>query len=539
MRCSRWGFRPRAGLLVALLAGVGGETVGAGAAAPRAAEFRAGQPSAADEVRRLLVGGRFGEALAAADRALAAPGAAPELHRLRAEALTGLLDYPGAVEALARAPEDAASLALRTRLLALLGRDSEAAAAAKSLAALETGLRTVERIALSQALRGAGLIEAARGALGPVGPEEPRELALERARLRIAEDDCAGALGLLESASAVSPAIPGAAYELGRCLALVGRREEAVARLREALALFPGDRAARFRLGQLLVREEDAGRRAEGRRLLGGYEEDRLRERRRQLLLSQVTAGELEGAALRDALTQLLGLLLDAAEAGGGATPESSAETERLLAAAAARFPDDPAFRIARARQLLLSAPDGPRRAAAHLEPLVPPAPAALSGPGSSAARWLAEARLREGDPATAAALFERVLAAAGDAERLSPRVLRAAATAFAVTGDPARGLALFDRALTATGSSPARAALLADSALALSLLGREQEAESRYREALSVEPRQVSAAVGLAELLLASGRATEAAAILRQALVHAPGNETLRALLSRAEPPG
>lgn len=497
-----------------------------------------GQSSGVDEVRRLLAAGRFGAALAAADRTLAGPGAVPELHRLRAEALTGLLDYPGAVEALARAPEDPASLALRTRLLALLGRDSEAAAAAKSLAALETGLRTVERIALSQALRGAGLIEAAREALGPVGLEEAAELALERARLRIAEDDCAGALGLLESASAASPALPGAAYELGRCLALVGRREEAVDRLRSALAHFPGDRAARFRLGQLLVREDDAGRRAEGRRLLDGYEEDRLRERRRQLLLSQVTGGELEGAALRDALTQLLGLLLDAAEAGGGATPESSAETERLLAAAAARFPDDPAFRIARARQLLLSAPDGPRRAAAHLEPLVPAAPAALSGPGLSAARWLAEARLREGDPATAAALFDRVLAAAGDAARLSPRVLRAAATAFALSGDPARGLALFDRALAATGSSPARAALLADSALALALLGRPQEAESRYREALAVEPRQVSAALSLAELLLASGRAAEAAVVLRQALAHAPENDTLRALLSRAEPP-
>ena len=538
MRRHRRGVRSLSRLIAAVSVGVGGQTAGTVVAAPRAAESRVGQSSGVDEVRRLLAAGRFGAALAAADRTLAGPGAAPELHHLRAEALTGLLDYPGAVEALARAPEDAASLALRTRLLALLGRDSEAAAAAESLAVLETGLPTAERVALSQALRGAGLIATARRALGAVGAEEPRELALERARLRIAEDDCAGALGLLESAAAASPALPGAAYELGRCLALVGRREEAVARLREALALFPGDRAARFRLGQLLVREEDAGRRAEGRRLLDGYEEDRLRERRRQLLLSQLTAGELEGADLRDALTQLLGLLLDAAEAGGGATPEASAETERLLAAATARFPDDPAFRIARARQLLLSAPDGPRRAAAHLEPLVPAAPAELAGPGLSAARWQAEARLREGDPAAAAALFDRVLAATGDAERLSPRVLRAAATAFALSGDPARGLALFDRALAVSGSSPARAALLADSALALSMLGREQEAESRYREALAVEPRQVSAALSLAELLLASGRATEAAAILRQALAHAPENDTLRALLSRAEPP-
>lgn len=502
---------------------------------PMVGEPPAGQPAAGEEVRRLLDAGRFGAAFAATDRALSRGEAAPELHRLRAEALTGLLDYAGAVEALALAPADARNLALRTRLLALLGRDEEAAAAA-ALTAGEAPLPPAERIALAQALRGAGLVESAGRVLGPPRAGESGEIALERARLRIAADDCPGALDPLEAAAA-SPATPGAAYELGRCLALLGRREEAGARLREALALFPEDRAARFRLGQFLLREEDPRRQAEGRRLLAGYEEARLRERRRRLLLAQITAGELEGAALRDTLAQLLGLLLDAAESEGGPTTAAAAETERVLAAATERFPDDPAFRIARARQRLLSGPDGPRRAAAHLEPLVPPAPAELTGPGRSAARWLAEARLREGDPAAAATLFDRVLTGPAGSG-FSPRVLRAAATAFALAGDPARGLALFDRALAATAPSPARAALLADSALALSLLGREPEAESRYREALSVEPRQVSASLGLAERLLASDRAAEAATVLRRALAHAPENEALRALLSRAEPP-
>lgn len=524
-------------MLGALFFAVGGGVAGAAAVLPTAAGPAASQSVAGEEARRLLAAGRFGAALAAADRALSAAEAAPELHGLRAEALTGLLDYSGAVEALALAPEDARNLALRTRLLALLGRDAEAAAAAEALTAGGAALPPEERIAPARALRGAGLVAAAARVLGPARAGESGELALERARLRIAADDCPGALDPLEAAVAASPAIPGAAYELGRCLALLGQREEAGARLREALALFPEDRTARFRLGQFLLREEDPLRQAEGRRLLAGYEEARLRERRRRLLLSQVTAGELEGAALRDTLARLLGLLLDAAETGGGATPAAAAETERVLTAATERFPDDSAFRIARARQLLLAGPDGPRRAAAHLEPLVPPAPAALTGPGRSAARWLAEARLREGDPPAAAALFERVLDGA-DGSGFSPRVLRAAATAFALAGDPARGLALFDRALGATAPSPARVALLADSALALSLLGREAEAESRYREALSVEPGQVSAALGLAERLLASGRASEAAAVLRRALAHAPENEALRALLSRAEPP-
>lgn len=504
---------------------------------PMVGEPPAGQPAAGEEVRRLLDAGRFGAAFAATDRALSRGEAAPELHRLRAEALTGLLDYAGAVEALALAPADARNLALRTRLLALLGRDEEAAAAAEALTAGGYPLPPAERIELARTLRGAGLVESAGRVLGPPRTGESGDVALERARLRIAADDCPGALGPLETAASASPAVPGAAYELGRCLALLGRREEAGARLRVALALFPEDRAARFRLGQFLLREEDPRRQAEGRRLLAGYEEARLRERRRRLLLSQITAGEHEGAALRDTLAQLLGLLLDAAESEGGPTTAAAAETERVLAAATERFPDDPAFRIARARQRLLSGPDGPRRAAAHLEPLVPPAPAELTGPERSAARWLAEARLREGDPAAAAALFDRVLTGSGGSG-FSPRVLRAAATAFALAGDPARGLALFDRALAATAPSPARAALLADSALALSLLGREPEAESRYREALSVEPRQVSASLGLAERLLASDRAAEAATVLRRALAHAPENEALRALLSRAEPP-
>lgn len=482
------------------------------------------------EVRGLLDAGEFGAALAAAEDALAAPDAAPVLHRLRAEASTGLLDYASAIESLERAPADSGASALRVRLLALLGRDREAEEAAQALAASGAPIPPRSRAVLSEALRGAGLPAAAVAMLGPPEVGEPPALTLERARLRIAADDCAGAVAPLRRAASSSPPAEGAAHELGRCLALLDREEEAERWLRRAVAESPGDRAARFRLGQLLAQDEDARRSAEGRRLLRGYEEHRLRERRRQLLLSMVTGGELAGLELRDALVQLLGLLLDGMETGGG-VPDEEAEALSVLAAGSLRFPDDPAFPIARARWLLLTALDGPRRAEDLLAPLVPEAPRTLSGPALSAARWLAEARLRRGDPPAAAALFDRVLAAAR--EPISFRLLNAAATAFALAGDPERALRLFDR-LADSVSGAARAEPLVDGAFALEMLARDREAETRYREALAVAPGHTGAAAGLAELLVRVGRRSEAAAVLREALAHSGESDALEALLAR-----
>lgn len=468
--------------------------------------------------------------------ALSAPDAAPALHHLRAEALAGLLDYASALESLERAPTDADASVLRVRLLALLGRDREADEAARALAASGAPLSPSSRAVLAEALRGAGLPAAAAAALGPPEAGEPPALTLERARLRIAADDCAGAVAPLRRVLSSPSSVNGAARELGRCLALLDREEEAERWLRRAVEESPGDRAARFRLGQLLAQDEDARRAAEGRRLLRGHEEHRLRERRKQLLLSMVTGGELADLELRDALVQLLGLLLDGMEPGGGAPDDATEATEAaealsVLAAGSLRFPDDPAFPIARARWLLLTAPEGPRRAEDLLAPLVPAAPAALSGPALSAARWLAEARLRRGDPPAAAALFDRVLAAA--AEPVSFRLLNGAATAFALAGVPERALPLFDR-LADSVSGAARAGPLVDGALARELLARDGEAEARYREALAAAPGHAAAAAGLAELLVRLDRRSEAAAVLREALAHSGDDEVLEALLAR-----
>ena len=501
-------------------------------------------------VRDLLDGGDFVGALAAIAAALAVTDPDPVLHRLRAEALVGLLDYPAAVAALSKAPGDGRTLGLRIRLLGLLGRDEEARRAVAELLALDSVPAPEARRELAIALRESGLVPEARRVLGPPAPGEQPAVVLERGRLRLAEGDYEGALPLLRAAAAGEGAPAGAAYELGRCLAAVGRRPEAVSWLRRALARSPGRRAVRFRLGQLLVQDPDPARAAEGERLLDGYEESRLRERRRALLLTMVTAGESrdeesagresagresagrESAATdrRDLWVQLLGLLLD----GADGDPEERAEAARVLAAASARFPGDPAFRIGRAR-LLLSDGD-PSAAAALLAPLVPAPDEPLGPVGASAARWLGEARLRGGDPPAAAAHFGRVLDEGAD--RISPRVRSAAATAFAMSGDPARALAEFDRLLAGV-SGARRAAPLGDSAMVLEMLDRPAEAESRYRAALDADPAHVPAALGLAELLLRRDRTAEAAAVLRRALEISPGNEALADLLTRASPPG
>ena len=222
---------------------------------------------------------------------------------------------------------------------------------------------------------------------------------------------------------------------------------------------------------------------------------------------------------------ELLGLLLDSGDLG---------EATRVMKAAAVRYPGDPAFAIANARLHLLSG--DPAAAAEILAPLVPAPGEPFDGASLSAARWLADARLRGGDPGAAADLFDRVLDAGG--KTISPRIRAAAATAFAMSGDPARALELFDQVLNRT-AGPARAGPLADSALVLEMLGRPAEAESRYRQSLETDPAHTSASLGLAEILLRAGRNGEAAAVLRSALEHTPDDPALRELLSRAVPSG
>lgn len=492
------------------------------------------QPDAslAAEVRGLLGRQDFVAALEVLDAA--AGGAHPALLRLRAEAQVGLLDYPAAVATLEGAPQEAETLALRVRLLAMLGRDEEARTVLAARPSLAARLPEESLLELAAQLRESGLVAESRRVLGPRTPGDSPVRTLERGRLRLAEDDYRGALPFLESAASAAGPPAGAAFELGRALALLGRREEAVRWLRRAVADSPADRAARFRLGQLLVQDPDPTRVAEGERLLSGHEAHRLRERRRALLLTMVTAeapaSSAGSGANRDLWVQLTGLLLDGAERDS----DERTEAARVLAAAMARFPGDSVFRIGRAR-LLLAGGD-PTAAGGLLAALVPGGGAPLSGASLSAARWLAEARLRSGDAEAAAVLFDRVLAAGGPA--ISARVESAAATAFALSGDPARALALFDRVLDRT-AGPARAAPLADSALALEMLGRPAEAESRYRAALDAEPAHVPASIGLVELLAADGRTGAAESVLRAALARSPENEPLRSLLTRmARPP-
>ena len=487
------------------------------------------------EVRRLLQQEDFAAVLEILDAA-GPEGTHPEFLRYRAEAYVGLLDYPAAVAALERAPREPDNLALRIRLLAMLSRDDEAREVLAELPALDRRLSGGPRLELAMQLRQSGLFPEARRLLGPPTGADSPALTLEHGRLRLADDDYGGALPLLASAASAEQPPTGAAYEFGRCLALLGRREEAIPWLRKAILEPVDDSLARFRLGQLLVQDPDPDLVAEGRRLLSGHEESRLRARRRDLLLTRLnehnvvrgsvidrTPGLVTGS--RDGWVELLGLLLDRGD---------PVEAARVAHAASARYPGDPAFEIAKARShLQLGRLDA---AAEVLTPFVPPLGEPLDGASLSAARWLADVKLREGDPAAASVLFDRVLESGG--EGISPVIRAAAATAFAMSGDPARALALFGQVLDRT-AGPARAGPLADSALVLEMLGRPAEAESRYRESLEANPAHAAASLGLAELLLRAGRTPEAVAVVQAGLEHAPGDPALRELLSRMAPPG
>ncbi len=485
--------------------------------APGLLQERTARP-AEIEARSLIEAQDFAGALEALEGAVAASGAPAELHRLLAEAHVGRLDYPAAVAALALAPRDAPTLRLEARLLAMLGRDDEARRSLEELQALADRDRAADLEVVSQ-LRQSGLVEEAGRLLGSPAPDEPLAARLERGRLHAARGDCEGAAPFLEAAATASEAPAGAASELGRCLARLGRRADAAPWLRRAMAEDPSDRAARFRLGQLLLQDEDPDRVFEGQRLLTGYEADRLRERRRALLFAAVL-GAAPGNGPADASlgagmdaadpaiwVQLLGLLLDRADADAG----ERAEAARILAAASARFGDDPALRIARARLRL--AEGRPAAAVEALSGLIPTDGTSLRGASLSAARWLGEAHLRNGAPGEAADLLARVLATLG--EGASPRIRSAAATAFAMSGDPDRALAEFDRVLAAA-AGVARAGPLTDSAFVLEMLGRGGEAEIRYREALVTDPSHAPAREALADLLRRTGRADEAAALLR-----------------------
>ena len=487
------------------------------------------------EVRRLLQQQDFAAVLEVLDAA-GPEGAHPEVLRLRADAYVGLLDYPAAVAVLERAPREPENLGFRVRLLALLSRDEEAREVLAELLALDRRLPDLPRLELAMQLRRSGLVPESRRLLGPPSAADSPAQTLEHGRLRLAEDDYAGALPFLASAASAAEPPPGAAYEFGRCLALLGRREEAMPWLRKAVSESPDDSLARFRLGQLLVQDSDPNLVAEGRQLLSRHEESRLRGRRRDLLLTRLnqhsvvrgssidrTPGLVTGS--RDGWVELVGLLLDRGDV---------IEATRVVQAASARYPGDPAFDIGRARAHLQM---GNLDAAAEvLTPLVPAHGELLEGASLSAARWLADVRLREGDPATAAALFDRVLEAGGAG--ISPRIRAAAATAFAMSGKPARALTLFGEVLDRT-AGPARAGPLSDSALVLEMLGRPSEAESRYRQSLQADPAHTAASLGLAELLLRSGRSGEAAAVVRAALEYAPEDAVLREILSRTASPG
>lgn len=141
-----------------------------------------------------------------------------------------------------------------------------------------------------------------------------------------------------------------------------------------------------------------------------------------------------------------------------------------------------------------------------------------------------ARAHLDAGDPTAAAAVLRAALALDPDAAAVHANL----AFALAATGDVAaaethyrRAIALApdepqmvlnlgamltarhraDEALAVYDAAPASPALLSNRGMALACLGRETEAEARYRQALALDPAYRKAAFNLAYVLLRQGR--------------------------------
>jgi tetratricopeptide (TPR) repeat protein len=234
----------------------------------------------------------------------------------------------------------------------------------------------------------------------------------------------------------------------------------------------------------------------------------------------------VEGLALRalrrwaDAGQALLGIGPD----DGGAFPAAraalgdvlaragrAAEAERLVQDALRRSPGEP--RLVAARALLLERAGKTPEALVLLEDAARERDRAHDLAGVAALRTaLAEALLRAGRPADAAAALEPAAAAAPRARA----VLLALAASHREAGAPERAAAELRAVLALDGDDPAALALLArvlgDRGEAL------DEAERLARRAVELRPRSAAPLDALGAVLLRRGDAAAAAAVLERA---------------------
>jgi tetratricopeptide (TPR) repeat protein len=423
--------------------------------------------------------GEFSQALASFDTLVAREPLDASYHFGRGLALSGLLDYPGAVLALERAieidPRHGAASRQLTILYTRLDRNESAREALKKALALGP-VPEPEIVPLARALRQSGLHQDARTVLrGARSPEARLELGLldmEDGDYRRAADH------LLAATAEPSTSTANTFYEYGRCLEHLGRLEQAIASYRRALEKEPRLAKASFRLGNLLLR---LGQKEQGLALLDDYEEFRQWDRKvKQTVTEAMTSDNLTEAERKTKALEIVELYIE-----GGALDRA----ERAVQFGLASYPEEPLFRVALVQTLFL----GGKREEAREE--LSSVLSAASPPAK--AFWLSGLlHLSNGEISEAVEACRRGLE---ETPHLSVPFLEQLDSAYAMSDRVAQTETDFEE----TGRRvPTRAGTMADLATLLECLGRFDEAAARYREALEVDPGLIAARQGLARIL-------------------------------------
>ena len=411
---------------------------------------------------------QYREALTHFDELIAQEPRDASFHYGRAIALSGLLDYRAAVDALQQAvvldPRHAASFRQLAILYSQLGKRQSAQSAYRKARSLGP-VPEREKLLLARALRKADLFEDARYLLDGV---DSYEATLERATVEMERGDYESAAQYLKAATAEpSTSTARAELEYARCLELLGQSEQAIRHYRRALDKDPGSGRARFRLGNLLLR---LGDREEGLALLRGHEEFRQWDRKVKVLLAMVTSGTLAEAKQRQKTRELADLLMK-----GGAYKQA----ERVLRSALANEPDDPMLRLALANTLYLE-----RRvedAGSELGRVL-----SLSEPPAGAFWLQGLIHLQKEELAEAIDAYLAFLERAPDP---SAGFLNQLGNLYGMSGNLEQARVYFEKAIEKDPEDPK---LRLDLAAALEGLGKEEEAEEARAVARELESRKL-----------------------------------------------
>ncbi len=428
-------------------------------------------------------------------------------------ALSGLLDYRAAAECFERAvvldPNYAGAyrqLAIHYAQLGFRERARTAYQKAKSMGPAPDAVR----LAMSRALRKAGWLEEARELFderSTLTPEEHLELALLEQEGGEPEEAARHFEAVFRNATKSTAE---AEYAYGRTLEELGRRELAGEHYRRALEKKPTLHAARFRLGNVLIR---LGKRDEGHALLRGYEHLRFWDRQVQLLLAMVSSSSLSESDHKRKTLELIDLLLEGGELD---------DAMPLIRAGLARHPEESRFRLDLVRLLYLRKLFVDAHEA--LRPLL-----SLASPTADALRLSGKLHLEQGRRGEAREAYVRALQLTPDPSAL---LLKEMATVHALGGEVQQAEACFRKAME---KDPSLAVVKADLGMLLESIGRKEEAEILYRHALEVDPLLVNAQQGLGSLHLERGETEIAVALFRESVRLQPEDPVLRLNLALA----